>query len=182
MRNSGLTWATPTLPLVWTVLHLSKAGSSYPLGTFADRVGRLAALVAGALWYALSYWLFAAATAAWQAWGLFAVYGVFYGLTEGVGKAIVADLVEEGGRPWAFGLYNGAVGLSALPAGLLTGFVWKVHGAKSALRLDAGLAAFAALGFLLLALARSRGASRGGRGAASPRPRPPPPTGGRPRT
>jgi len=80
------------------------------------------------------------------AWALFAVYGVYFGLTEGVEKALVADLVPEDRRGAAFGWYNLALGIGAL-----TGLApLRVH--LGPLELDRGLR-----------LRRARGAGRRGR-------------------
>ena len=77
----------------------------------------------------------AAPAQTWQAWALFAVYGVYFGLTEGVEKALVADLVPEDRRGAAFGWYNLAIGIGALPASLLFGALWDRWGSADRLRL-----------------------------------------------
>ena len=155
LRAQELGVAAAALPLVWVVLHLSKMASAYPLGGLSDRVGRLPTLLTGYLWYALSYGAFALARGPGAAWLLFAIYGVFYGLTEGVGKALVADLLPAERRASGFGLYNGATGFLSLPAGLAMGFVWHRAGGPAALLFAAVLAALAALGLLAFgALAR----------------------------
>lgn len=46
-------------------------------------------------------------------WGLFSLYGLFYALTEGAAKALVAELVSEKDRGKAYGLYNAAIGVMA---------------------------------------------------------------------
>ncbi|AHG93639.1 major facilitator superfamily MFS_1 (plasmid) [Gemmatirosa kalamazoonensis] len=85
-----------------------------------------------------------------RAWALFGVYGLFFGLTEGTEKALVADLVPRARRGTAFGWYNLAIGLAALPASLLFGFVWDRVGPPAAFTLGAFLALLAAivLGFV----------------------------------
>ena len=150
LRAGELGIATSALPLVWIVLNLSKAGTAYPLGNTSDRVGRLPTLVVGFAWYAASYLAFARADRAWEIWVLFALYGVFYGLTEGVGKAILAELVPKERRSSGFGMYNGTTGLLALPAGLLTGLLWKTYGSRLALEVDAALAVASALALLAM--------------------------------
>ena len=54
-----------------------------------------------------------------------AVYGVYYGLTEGVARAFVADLVPAARRGTAFGIYHSAAGLAALPASVIAGVLWQ---------------------------------------------------------
>ncbi|MEO5656018.1 MAG: MFS transporter [Nitrospiria bacterium] len=139
-----------SIPLLWIVLHLSKAVSSMPAGVLSDRIGRPRLILAGWMVYATVYAGFALADQAWQVWALFVWYGLFFGLTEGVEKAYVADLAPPAHRGTAFGLYHAAVGLAALPASILMGVVWERAGAGPAFWLGAGLALCSALGFLLV--------------------------------
>jgi MFS family permease len=150
LRASDLGVAAAAIPLIWIVLHVAKMLSSYPLGILSDAIGRLPSLLLGFLWYAASYLGFALISGPVWPWVLFALYGVFYGLTEGVGKAFVADLVPSSRKGSGFGLYNGVVGLGALPSGLLTGFVWHRYGGPQALLLCAALSALSAAGLILL--------------------------------
>jgi sugar phosphate permease len=79
---------------------------------------------------------------------LFAIYGVYFGLTEGAEKALVADLVPAKKRGTAFGLYNLAFGITVFPASLLLGGIWSWYGASAAFIFSAGLSVLAAV-FLL---------------------------------
>ena len=136
------------IPLLWSVLHLVKAAASTPSGRLSDRLGRRTLIVTGWLVYAAVYLGFAAAGTPWHIWALFLAYGVFFGLTEGVEKALVADLVPANARGRAFGWYNLSIGLGALPASVLFGVLWDRWGAPAAFTLGAGLAGVAALGLL----------------------------------
>ena len=98
--------------------------------------------------YAAVYFLFGRASQAWQAWALFAVYGLYFGLTEGVEKALVADLVPADRRGAAFGWYNLAIGIGALPASLLFGALWDRWGSATAFNFGALLALVAAVGVM----------------------------------
>jgi MFS family permease len=75
--------------------------------------------------YGLVYLGFAVSSTGWQIWTLFALYGVYYAATEGVAKALVADLVPPEKRGTAYGVYNAAIGLTVFPASLLAGFLWQ---------------------------------------------------------
>lgn len=107
-----------TFNLVYAVL-------SGPSGALSDRIGRKRLLVVGWSVYAAVYLGFAAANAGWQTWALMAVYGVYYGVSEGVARAFVADLVTASQRGSAYGAYHAAVGLTALPASLIAGVLWQ---------------------------------------------------------
>ncbi|MFN6964602.1 MAG: MFS transporter [Pyrinomonadaceae bacterium] len=141
-ESSGI--APAQLPLLWMVLHLSKVVSSLAGGHLSDTLGRRRMIVAGWTVYALVYVGFAFVTTAWQAWALFIVYGVYFGLTEGVEKAFVADMVPDDKRGTAFGLYNLAFGITVLPASLLFGAVWSAFGASAAFLLSAAISVAAA--------------------------------------
>ena len=118
------------LPFVWAFFHIIKAVFSIPLGALSDRIGRKKVINAGWAIYAFVYISFAllvflpsglqvAAT-----FILFAVYALFYAFTEGAEKAFVADLVPDERRGTAFGLFNFSIGLGALPASIIFGFLY----------------------------------------------------------
>ena len=100
-----------------------------PLGALSDKIGRRRLILFGWLAYGLVYLGFALSQTGWQVWMLFAFYGIYYAATEGVAKALIADLVPESQRGTAYGLYAAAVGLTALPASLFAGLLWQGLGA-----------------------------------------------------
>jgi MFS family permease len=150
LRANQLGVPVALAPILWAALHVVKTASNIPGGTLSDRIGRRPTLIAGWLLYAAVYFGFARATAMWQAWALFGVYGIFFGLTEGSERALVADMVRLERRGTAFGWYNLAIGLGALPASLLFGFVWDRAGAPAAFVMGASLALAAAVGMTLV--------------------------------
>jgi MFS family permease len=120
------------LPLLWMTLHFSKVISSLVGGDLSDRFGRKAMIISGWVVYALVYLGFAFVDSAWQCWLLFIVYGAYFGLTEGVEKALVADMVPDEKRGTAYGLYNLAFGITVFPASLSFGLIWNNFGASTA--------------------------------------------------
>lgn len=133
------------LPTIWVVLHLVKMVFSVPGGILSDRIGRKRVIICGWIVYAIVYGGFVLADKQWQAWALFGVYGLYFGLTEGVEKALVADYAPAHLRGSAFGLYHLTVGFGALPASLLFGFIWQKLGPQTAFGFGAGLALFASV-------------------------------------
>jgi len=85
-------------------------------------------------------------------WVLFALYGVFMGLTEGIQKAFLATLIPEGLKGTAFGLYAGAVGFAALPSSLIAGMLWDNFSAAATFWFGAAIALLAAVLFAMLML------------------------------
>jgi MFS family permease len=143
------------IPLLWTFFNLVKMLATMPFGALSDRVGRRAVILAGWGVYAISYAGFAFVSSERQIWLLFGVYALFYGLTEGVEKAYLADMADPFQRGAAFGWYNFAVGIGALPASLLFGLIWSRAGNVAPFLFGASLAAVAA-GLLALLVRPSR--------------------------
>jgi MFS family permease len=138
-----------SLPLLWSLFHVVKVISSSLGGTWADRLPRRRLIVAGWLVYAATYLAFGLATQPMHMWGLFVVYGAYYGLTEPAEKALVKDLAPPSMRGRAYGVYNFILGASAVPAGLLTGVLWQTFGPLAALATGAVLPAVASLAILV---------------------------------
>ena len=133
------------IPLLWAGLHVVKVGSSVAGGVLSDRFGRRALIAAGWIYYAVIYLLFAVTDSAAVLVAVFLAYGVFFGLTEGVEKAWVADLTAPGARGTAFGYYNAALGVGALVASLMFGAIWSNVSADAAFLTGAALAGLATL-------------------------------------
>lgn len=140
LRARSLGLSTEAIPVLWAVLNLSKVLWAYVGGQWADRMPKPALIAGGWIVYAAVYLGLALAASLWQVWALFVAYGVFYGLTEPVEKALVRDLAGAEQRGAAYGAYNFVIGITALPAGILTGSIWRAWGPGVALSMGAGLA------------------------------------------
>jgi MFS family permease len=133
------------LPLFWSFFQGVKAATGVPGGAMADRLGRVPAIALGWLVYALAYTGLAFVASPLGAWGLVAFYALFYGLTEGAERALVADLVPESLRGRAYGVFHAAIGIAALPASVLFGFLWQRFGARAAFSTGAVVALVSAV-------------------------------------
>lgn len=149
LRAGDLGVGLEFVPLLWALHHVSKATWSVPGGALADRIGPRRAIVAGWAVYAATYAGFAYADRAWHAWALFLVYGLFFGLTEAPEKALVAALSAPGRRGRAYGAFHFAIGIGALPASLLFGWIWHAFGAPAAFLVGGALALVAAVALAL---------------------------------
>ena len=150
LRAQDIGIAVAHLPLLWMFFHLVKAATGIPGGILSDLRGRRGAIIAGWLVYALAYLGFGAATQPSQIWVLFAFYGLYFGLTEGVERALIADLVPAERQASAFGLYHFCIGIAALPSSLLMGYLYQRFGARLAFTTGASLAALSTLLLLIL--------------------------------
>jgi MFS family permease len=145
LRLSDALGAATYVPLLWSAHHVVKAGLSTWGGGLSDRVGRKQVIVAGWIVYAVVYLGFAwsTSTVAFIAW--FLIYGVYFALTEGAEKALVADLTPVSRQGTAFGLYYAALGAGALVASVMFGYIYDHFGASRAFTVGAGLAGIAAI-------------------------------------
>ncbi len=150
LRAQNLGSSVIYVVLMLVVFNLSYAVSALPAGVLSDRLGRRRVIILGWFIYALVYVGFALASELWQVWLLFAGYGLYYGVVEGVARAFVADLVPEEKRGTAYGLYHGVVGVALLPASLIAGWLWQAVSPAAPFYLGAGLAFVAMLGIMAL--------------------------------
>jgi len=112
------------IPVVYLVFNLVYSLSSIPAGIAADRFGRKRVILLGFVLFAVLYYGFAIARDASAIWALFAFYGLFMGLTEGIQKAFLATIIPSDFKATAFGVYNTVVGLAMFPASLIGGWLW----------------------------------------------------------
>jgi MFS family permease len=122
---------------------------SMPAGILSDKLGRRKVIIAGWIIYALVYLGLAAINQSWLIWLLYAFYGLYYGLTQGVYRALVCDLVPEERRGTAFGMYNGIVGITLLPASLIAGWLWQSVSPAAPFYFGAVLAGLSAIGLMM---------------------------------
>ena len=156
LRLSDIGVGAAWIPIIWSALHVVKSTSSAVGGSLSDRVGRRKMIVAGWIIYAIVYFLFARTDGREAFITVFMVYGLYYGLTEGAEKALIADLTPAGLQGTAFGLYNAVIGVGALGASVLFGLVWTRMSPGSAFFMGGALALVAALLLVLVPSARTR--------------------------
>ena len=139
---------------LWVALHVSKIVFSFPGGVLSDKLGRRPIIVAGWSMYALVYAGLAFVGAygqEWHFWALILAYGFYYGMSEGVEKAVVADFVPDSAqRGTAYGVYHAAEGIAKLPASIMLGLFWYTIGPVWAFGFGAALAGAAAVLLLIL--------------------------------
>jgi MFS family permease len=128
------------LPILWFAFHLVKSAVSLLAGRVVDRHGPKSPLIAGWFIYAVVYLAFAFATTGWHVWTLFLAYGLFHGLTEPAEKTLAGNLAKPEQRGLAFGWFNFAAGVAALPSSLIFGLLYESYGALISFGFGAALA------------------------------------------
>jgi MFS family permease len=154
-REAGLSVAM--IPAIWVAYNLSCTVFSPVFGSLSDKVGRTPVIAASFVCYAAVYILFGLAQSLAAVWLLFVAYGLYYGLSEGVFRAYIADVVGPEHRATAYGIFNTGIGLALVPASVVFGAVWDLCGSRWAFFTSAG---FSVLGFLIFLAGAVRRGSR----------------------
>lgn len=152
LRASELGFSPWKAVLVYSIFNVTYAGLSYPIGVMSDRLGRWRIIAMGWAIYAMVYIALAMLpkSQAWGLWPLMAIYGVYMALTDGVGKALIADHAPKEARGAAMGMFYALTGLTTLGASVLAGAIWDQMGPQAALLTSAGFAVIALIGLGLV--------------------------------
>lgn len=93
-------------------------------GILSDRIGRKPVIVMGWLVFSAVYFAIARVGTQTGIWVWFVIYGIYYGMTEGMLRAMAIDLAPPYLRGTAVGAYFTFSGVALLPASLIAGFLW----------------------------------------------------------
>ncbi len=159
LRGNELGMSLVQVLLLWATLNVSKSVASVPGGHMADRFGKGRMTIISWSGYALSFLLLGLVEHSNALWFATVFYGLLIGVGEGSERALISLYADERERGTAFGWYHLAVGISAIPAGVLFGAVWHYWNAGDAF-IFAG--ALALLSVLLLRFWSFRDISGGG--------------------
>ncbi len=111
--------------LLYILFNIFYALFAVPFGNLSDRIGRRKVLVLGYLLFSLTSLGFAFFNSLIAFVCLFAFYGMVYAIIDGNQRAFVSDLSSGELRATALGTFHTVIGLAALPASLIAGFLWQ---------------------------------------------------------
>ena len=132
LRGNEMGMSVVQLLLLWATLNIAKAATSTYGGRMADTFGLNRLTMTGWLGYGSSFFAFSQVSHVGALWASVIAYGLVTGLSEGSERALISVYANENERGAAFGWYHLAVGLSAIPAGVLFGALWHYWGAGTA--------------------------------------------------
>ena len=112
------------IPLVYLISSIISVFLAIPFGSLSDRIGRERLLIAGFLTYSIVYFGFGITGNVYVIVGLFALYGIYSALTDGIQKAMVSDLTDSNKKGTGMGIYNALLGITLLPASLIAGLLY----------------------------------------------------------
>jgi MFS family permease len=143
----GLGFRTAVLPALYLAFTAAASLLSLPFGRLSDKLGRKRVLV-------LSFFLWAAVCAGFLTLhrlvflpGLFVLYGAHKAALDPVQRTFVSELSPPAFRASCLGAFQMVIGLCALPASLLAGWLWEKAGQSAPFYLSLGLTGVA---FVLL--------------------------------
>jgi MFS family permease len=145
VRLSQVGVSAAGIAVLWAFFHVVKMAASALGGRLSDSWGRKPVILSGWFYYAVIYACFALVNERNSLIAVFLAYGIYYGLSEPVEKAFIADLAPKSLRGTAFGYYNLMVGLGALPASLLFGWVGQHWSYAAAFTMGAAFAGVASI-------------------------------------
>ncbi len=150
LRAKHLGFSTATVLLLYLVYNLVYALVAYPAGRLSDKIGRKKLLVWGYVFYGVVYLGFAVTNQPVYLWGLFGLYGLYIGVTEGVEKALVTDIAPEHLRATMIGLHATLIGIGLFPASFIAGILWSHFGPAATFYFGGITGLLAAVGLLLV--------------------------------
>jgi MFS family permease len=145
LRGNELGMSLVHVLLLWALLNICKSAASLPGGRMADAFGKQRITLISWSGYALSFVLLGLVVRSSELWFATVVYGLLIGIGEGSERALISLYADERERGTAFGWYHLAVGISAIPAGVLFGAVWHYRNAGDAFLFAALLSLLSAL-------------------------------------
>ena len=117
---------TYILPVALYILfNIVGAFAVYPLGVLGDKIGKKKVIILGYLFFTAACFGFDIVESTAGLAVLFAFYGISVASVDSNQRAYVSDLAGGQSKSAALGFYHTAVGLAALPAGILAGLLWK---------------------------------------------------------
>ena len=161
LRAKDLGLGLNAVILVYVLYNVAYALLAFPAGILADIIRPRWVLVGGYIVFGLVYLGFALDSGSALVWLLFPAYGIPLAMTEGVGKALVSNLVPAERRGTFLGLHATAIGLTAVVASVLAGLLWDHVGPAAPFALGAATGLAAALLLALIPAGALRGEGMG---------------------
>ena len=162
LRAKHLGLGVPAVIAAYALYNVTYSLASFPAGVLADRHAKPKIIATGFAIFGLAYTALGVATSAMWVWPIFAFYGTYTALTDGVAKAWIIETVPTTVRGRGLGLQGGAAGVGAIVAGAWSGLFW--NGTGRGPLVIAGMAAIV-LAIVVFAVTKTIAPKRSGRGA-----------------
>jgi len=112
------------IPLVYLLSSIVSVALAIPMGSLSDRIGKEKLLIGGFLVYGLVYFGFGITSNLNLIFLLFALYGLYSAMTDGIQKAFISDMIGKNVKGTGLGIYNALLGVTLLPASIIAGLLY----------------------------------------------------------
>jgi len=112
------------IPLVYLLSSVVSVLLAIPMGSLSDRIGKEKLLIGGFLVYGLVYFGFGMTRNLNIIFLLFALYGLYSAMTDGIQKAFISDMIGKNVKGTGLGIYNALLGVTLLPASIIAGLLY----------------------------------------------------------
>jgi MFS family permease len=148
LRSKNLGLSLSLVILAYVVYNIVYTLTSVPAGSLADKIGPKRVYITGIIIYILVYAGFAINRTTNGIWGLFAVYGLYIALTDGVSKALVGKYVNKKEAGGIYGLLQTINSIGVLLASIIGGILWTTIGSWATFTFGAAFALLSLIVFI----------------------------------
>lgn len=150
LRAQSLGLSTTFTILAYVLFNLVYSFLSYSVGSLSDKIGPRRILVSSFFLFAITYLLFGINQSTTWIWFLFALYGVYMALSEGISKAYISQIASSEVIATSFGAYQTIIGVCTFFSSLIAGLLWSNINPSATFIFGAILAAVAGSIFLMI--------------------------------
>ena len=148
LRSKNLGLSLSLVVLAYVIYNIVYTIASVPAGNLADKIGPKRVYMTGVVIYVFVYAGFALNKSTTGIWGLFAVYGLFIALTDGVSKALVGQFIDKKEAGGVYGLLQTITSIGILLASIIGGLLWTTFSPAATFFFGAACAALSLLVFV----------------------------------
>ena len=116
---------------LYVLFYLTYTFVSTPAGMLSDKFGRKIILLFGFLLFSLISISLVFINTLGLLIIVFAVYGIFFALIDGNQRAFVVDMSSKELKATSLGFFQTAIGIFALPGGIICGLLWDKFGSSA---------------------------------------------------
>ncbi len=150
LRAQSLGLSTTFTVLAYVVFNLVYSILSYTAGSLSDKIGPRKLLVSGFFLFAIVYLLFGINKSTTWVWFLFALYGVYMAISEGISKAYIAQIASPEVIATSFGAYQTINGVCTFFSSLIAGLLWSNVSPSAPFIFGASMAVIAGMIFIIV--------------------------------